>query len=180
MIYLGSRDYLVVVGHSTDQIWCPDLLSDLHTLCSLAWLNVTKLVPNIYNGVWHRPHSRPPTVCQQAPYAGGPVSIGYWWLLFVHYMNPWWFSVGGVRSCINVADLENVSHWLVVLGIFFLLFQKIVKAGDKDLDGQLDFEEFVHYLRDHEKKLRLVFKSLDKKNDGRCSNCFVAVLCFLW
>ncbi|KAI7813378.1 putative calcium-binding mitochondrial carrier protein SCaMC-2-B [Triplophysa rosa] len=46
------------------------------------------------------------------------------------------------------------------------LQQKIVKAGDKDLDGQLDFEEFVHYLRDHEKKLRLVFKSLDKKNDG--------------
>ncbi|KAM4696412.1 mitochondrial adenyl nucleotide antiporter SLC25A25 isoform 3-T3 [Rhinophrynus dorsalis] len=48
-----------------------------------------------------------------------------------------------------------------------LLHQKIVKAGDKDQDGQLDFEEFVHYLRDHEKKLRLVFKSLDKKNDGR-------------
>ncbi|XP_063288628.1 mitochondrial adenyl nucleotide antiporter SLC25A25 isoform X5 [Pelobates fuscus] len=45
--------------------------------------------------------------------------------------------------------------------------QKIVKAGDKDQDGQLDFEEFVHYLRDHEKKLRLVFRSLDKKNDGR-------------
>ncbi|KAM9841861.1 LOW QUALITY PROTEIN: calcium-binding mitochondrial carrier protein SCaMC-2-B [Aulostomus maculatus] len=45
--------------------------------------------------------------------------------------------------------------------------KKIVKAGDKDLDGQLDFEEFVHYLRDHEKKLRLVFKSLDKKNDGQ-------------
>uniref|UniRef100_A0AAQ4PNK4 Solute carrier family 25 member 25b n=1 Tax=Gasterosteus aculeatus aculeatus TaxID=481459 RepID=A0AAQ4PNK4_GASAC len=47
-----------------------------------------------------------------------------------------------------------------------LLCLKILKAGDKDLDGQLDFEEFVHYLRDHEKKLRLVFKSLDKKNDG--------------
>uniref|UniRef100_A0A8C7YDJ6 Solute carrier family 25 member 25b n=1 Tax=Oryzias sinensis TaxID=183150 RepID=A0A8C7YDJ6_9TELE len=46
-------------------------------------------------------------------------------------------------------------------------FQKIVKAGDKDLDGQLDFEEFVYYLRDHEKKLRLVFMSLDKKNDGQ-------------
>lgn len=42
-----------------------------------------------------------------------------------------------------------------------------MKAGDKDLDGQLDFEEFVHYLRDHEKKLRLVFKSLDRKNDGK-------------
>ncbi|XP_032163050.1 calcium-binding mitochondrial carrier protein SCaMC-2 isoform X10 [Mustela erminea] len=44
--------------------------------------------------------------------------------------------------------------------------RKIVQAGDKDLDGQLDFEEFVHYLQDHEKKLRLVFKSLDKKNDA--------------
>ena len=51
-----------------------------------------------------------------------------------------------------------------------LSLQKIVKAGDKDLDGQLDFEEFVHYLRDHEKKLRLVFKSLDKKNDGKKSS----------
>ncbi|XP_040180746.1 calcium-binding mitochondrial carrier protein SCaMC-2 isoform X1 [Rana temporaria] len=48
-----------------------------------------------------------------------------------------------------------------------LELKKIVKAGDKDQDGQLDFEEFVHYLRDHEKKLRLVFRSLDKKNDGR-------------
>ncbi|XP_007898470.1 calcium-binding mitochondrial carrier protein SCaMC-2-B isoform X2 [Callorhinchus milii] len=45
--------------------------------------------------------------------------------------------------------------------------EKIVKAGDKDCDGQLDFEEFVHYLKDHEKKLQLVFKSLDKKNDGK-------------
>ncbi|XP_078282561.1 calcium-binding mitochondrial carrier protein SCaMC-2-B isoform X2 [Rhinoraja longicauda] len=45
--------------------------------------------------------------------------------------------------------------------------KKILKDGDKDLDGQLDFEEFVHYLKDHEKKLRLVFKSLDKKNDGK-------------
>ncbi|XP_067868269.1 calcium-binding mitochondrial carrier protein SCaMC-2-B isoform X4 [Heterodontus francisci] len=45
--------------------------------------------------------------------------------------------------------------------------QKVVKAGDKDCDGQLDFEEFVHYLKDHEKKLQLVFKSLDRKNDGK-------------
>lgn len=42
-----------------------------------------------------------------------------------------------------------------------------MKVGDKDLDGQLDFKEFVHYLSDHEKKLRLVFKSLDRKNDGK-------------
>lgn len=37
---------------------------------------------------------------------------------------------------------------------------------EKDLDGQLDFEEFVHYLQDYEKDLKLVFKTLDKKNAG--------------
>lgn len=54
-----------------------------------------------------------------------------------------------------------------------------MKAGDKDQDGQLDFEEFVHYLRDHEKKLRLVFKSLDRKNDGTESFYkYVCCCCF--
>lgn len=62
---------------------------------------------------------------------------------------------------------DNISQVLTSLFLLpHLSLQKIVKAGDKDQDGQLDFEEFVHYLRDHEKKLRLVFKSLDKKNDG--------------
>ncbi|XP_032721852.1 calcium-binding mitochondrial carrier protein SCaMC-2 isoform X8 [Lontra canadensis] len=55
---------------------------------------------------------------------------------------------------------------LLVVGPAEQFPKKIVQAGDKDLDGQLDFEEFVHYLQDHEKKLRLVFKSLDKKNDA--------------
>ncbi|XP_016144798.1 calcium-binding mitochondrial carrier protein SCaMC-2-B-like [Sinocyclocheilus grahami] len=75
-----------------------------------------------------------------------------------------------VKRCqggLHKADAhENVQHGFDVDSSVYV-FQKIVKAGDKDLDGQLDFEEFVHYLRDHEKKLRLVFKSLDKKNDGR-------------
>lgn len=44
--------------------------------------------------------------------------------------------------------------------------QKTLKTEEKDLDGQLDFEEFVHYLQDHEKDLKLVFKSLDRKNAG--------------
>lgn len=44
--------------------------------------------------------------------------------------------------------------------------QKALKTEEKDLNGQLDFEEFVHYLQDHEKDLKLVFKSLDRKNAG--------------
>ncbi|XP_072294675.1 mitochondrial adenyl nucleotide antiporter SLC25A24-like [Eucyclogobius newberryi] len=45
--------------------------------------------------------------------------------------------------------------------------QKIVSSGDKDGNEGLDFAEFSKYLREHEKKLRLTFKSLDRNNDGR-------------
>ncbi|XP_062858127.1 mitochondrial adenyl nucleotide antiporter SLC25A24 [Trichomycterus rosablanca] len=45
--------------------------------------------------------------------------------------------------------------------------QKIVSSGDSDKDDQLDFLEFSNYLLEHEKKLNLTFKSLDKNNDGR-------------
>ncbi|KAJ8285751.1 hypothetical protein GJAV_G00030520 [Gymnothorax javanicus] len=44
--------------------------------------------------------------------------------------------------------------------------KKNVKVEDKNLDGQLDFEELVHYLRTHDKKLRLVFKNQDEDNNG--------------
>ncbi|XP_026103620.1 calcium-binding mitochondrial carrier protein SCaMC-3-like isoform X1 [Carassius auratus] len=44
--------------------------------------------------------------------------------------------------------------------------EQIVRAGDVNKDGQLDFEEFTEYLRSHEKRLRLMFRSLDRNNDG--------------
>uniref|UniRef100_A0A3B4DF59 EF-hand domain-containing protein n=1 Tax=Pygocentrus nattereri TaxID=42514 RepID=A0A3B4DF59_PYGNA len=47
--------------------------------------------------------------------------------------------------------------------------KKMAKTEEQDLNGQLDFEEFVHYLQDHEKDLKLVFRSLDKKNAGKAS-----------
>ncbi|XP_072366373.1 mitochondrial adenyl nucleotide antiporter SLC25A24-A-like [Scyliorhinus torazame] len=45
--------------------------------------------------------------------------------------------------------------------------QKIFQSADSDKNEQLDFGEFSEYLRNHEKKLKLAFKSLDKNNDGR-------------
>ncbi|KAG8556025.1 hypothetical protein GDO81_017904 [Engystomops pustulosus] len=45
--------------------------------------------------------------------------------------------------------------------------EKIVAAGDTNKDGQLDFAEFMKYLEDHEKKMKIAFTSLDKNADGK-------------
>ncbi|GCC18995.1 hypothetical protein chiPu_0018162 [Chiloscyllium punctatum] len=45
--------------------------------------------------------------------------------------------------------------------------QKIFRSAGKENSDQLDFAEFSNYLRNHEKKLKLAFKSLDKNNDGK-------------
>lgn len=54
-----------------------------------------------------------------------------------------------------------MSHCLYISPL-----QKTLKREENNADGQLDFEEFVHYLQDYEKDLKLVVKSLNKKNAG--------------
>lgn len=64
----------------------------------------------------------------------------------------------------------------------FSLIQKTFQKEENGLDAQLDFEEFVHYLQDYDKDLKLVVKSINRKNAGECfiagvSNaCLVSVL----
>uniref|UniRef100_UPI003AAF6381 mitochondrial adenyl nucleotide antiporter SLC25A24-like isoform X1 n=1 Tax=Centroberyx gerrardi TaxID=166262 RepID=UPI003AAF6381 len=65
-------------------------------------------------------------------------------------------------------DVAELRAGLKAMGIFRQgAAQKIVSSGDKNKDGSLDFNEFTKYLKEHEKKLRLTFKSLDRNNDGR-------------
>nr|XP_033476002.1 calcium-binding mitochondrial carrier protein SCaMC-2-A [Epinephelus lanceolatus] len=45
--------------------------------------------------------------------------------------------------------------------------KKAGKGAENVSDGQLDFDEFVHYLQDYEKDLKLVVKSLNRKNAGQ-------------
>lgn len=95
------------------------------------------------------------------------------WFLHIYPLVP-------ELSLMAATTHSSGPHILVSYSSLFASSQKIVKAGDKDQDGRLDFEEFVHYLKGHEKKLRLVFKSLDKKNDGMsfyCSHCFFLFVC---
>uniref|UniRef100_A0A8C5E1N3 Calcium-binding mitochondrial carrier protein SCaMC-2-A-like n=1 Tax=Gouania willdenowi TaxID=441366 RepID=A0A8C5E1N3_GOUWI len=66
------------------------------------------------------------------------------------------------------------------LFIHSMTFVRTLKKSEPDGDGQLDFEEFVHYLQDYEKDLKLVVKSVDKRNaDGINSNEFAKSLCDL-
>ncbi|XP_061095965.1 mitochondrial adenyl nucleotide antiporter SLC25A24 [Conger conger] len=66
-------------------------------------------------------------------------------------------------------DVSELKAGLKAMGIAFTkgAAQKMVSAGDHDKDAGLDFNEFSRYLKEHEKKLRLTFKSLDKNQDGR-------------
>ncbi|KAK5869564.1 hypothetical protein PBY51_024270 [Eleginops maclovinus] len=66
-------------------------------------------------------------------------------------------------------DVSELKAGLAALGIKTVQgsAQKIVSSGDQDKDDGLDLNEFSNYLKEHEKKLRLTFKSLDKNNDGR-------------
>ncbi|KAG7214691.1 hypothetical protein INR49_010583 [Caranx melampygus] len=65
-------------------------------------------------------------------------------------------------------DVAELRAGLKAMGIFRQgAAQKIVSSGDQNKDGSLDFNEFTRYLKEHEKKLRLTFKSLDRNNDGR-------------
>uniref|UniRef100_A0A8C8FLM9 EF-hand domain-containing protein n=1 Tax=Oncorhynchus tshawytscha TaxID=74940 RepID=A0A8C8FLM9_ONCTS len=66
-------------------------------------------------------------------------------------------------------DVAELRAGITAMGMSFRrgAAEKIVSSGDENKDGGLDFNEFNKYLKEHEKKLRLTFKSLDKNNDGR-------------
>uniref|UniRef100_A0A672J5R7 Calcium-binding mitochondrial carrier protein SCaMC-2-A-like n=1 Tax=Salarias fasciatus TaxID=181472 RepID=A0A672J5R7_SALFA len=49
---------------------------------------------------------------------------------------------------------------------FAFFLQKSPKRTESGSGEHLDFEEFVHYLQDYEKDLKLVVKSLDRRNAG--------------
>ncbi|CAK6973461.1 LOW QUALITY PROTEIN: calcium-binding mitochondrial carrier protein SCaMC-1-like [Scomber scombrus] len=63
-------------------------------------------------------------------------------------------------------DILELRIGLAGRGISRASLQRLVDAGDTNQDGVLDFEEFTQYLRMHEKELKIMFRSLDKNNDG--------------
>lgn len=45
--------------------------------------------------------------------------------------------------------------------------QRFIEKSDLAKSGNVDFAEFVHYVIEHEKRLMVVFKSLDENKDGK-------------
>uniref|UniRef100_A0A8C6KAN0 EF-hand domain-containing protein n=1 Tax=Nothobranchius furzeri TaxID=105023 RepID=A0A8C6KAN0_NOTFU len=63
-------------------------------------------------------------------------------------------------------DILELRAGLAGQGLTRGSLEKLVETGDTNHDGVLDFEEFIHYLHNHEKQLKLMFRHLDRNNDG--------------
>ncbi|XP_044134682.1 calcium-binding mitochondrial carrier protein SCaMC-3-like [Bufo gargarizans] len=79
-------------------------------------------------------------------------------------------------------DINELREGLEALGMrgCHNAEQEILRAGDTDQDGQLDFDEFTKYLAEREKRLLIMFNSLDRNNDGHIDaseiqECFLAL-----
>jgi solute carrier family 25 phosphate transporter 23/24/25/41 len=65
-------------------------------------------------------------------------------------------------------DAKELETGLKRLGVNWTIdqAQEILKRGDENWDGHLDFREFVKYMLEHEQNLRLVFRDIDINKDG--------------
>lgn len=44
-----------------------------------------------------------------------------------------------------------------------------MEEADTTQSQEIDFSEFVHYVLEHEKKLAVTFRDLDRNADGKCA-----------
>ncbi|KAM4749763.1 mitochondrial adenyl nucleotide antiporter SLC25A23 isoform 3-T3 [Anableps anableps] len=64
-------------------------------------------------------------------------------------------------------DILELRAGLAGRGLSKGSLERLVEAGDTNRDGVLDFEEFIQYLRNHEKQLKVMFRHVDRNNDGQ-------------
>lgn len=64
-------------------------------------------------------------------------------------------------------DIHDLSVALKDSGVHQRYAQKFLEHSDQNKSGDVTLAEFIHYVKEHEKNLRLQFSSLDKNKDGR-------------
>ncbi|KAG8231093.1 hypothetical protein J437_LFUL011061 [Ladona fulva] len=64
-------------------------------------------------------------------------------------------------------DIHDLSVALKEFGVHHGYAKKFIERSDQNKSGDVSLAEFIHYVREHEKNLRLVFSHLDKNKDGK-------------
>ncbi|XP_018403620.1 PREDICTED: calcium-binding mitochondrial carrier protein SCaMC-2-like isoform X1 [Cyphomyrmex costatus] len=64
-------------------------------------------------------------------------------------------------------DVHDLSQALREVGVHTQYAQKFLARSDSTKSGDISLAEFIHYVREHEKNLRLQFSHLDKNKDGK-------------
>ncbi|XP_050450565.1 calcium-binding mitochondrial carrier protein SCaMC-2 isoform X1 [Cataglyphis hispanica] len=64
-------------------------------------------------------------------------------------------------------DVLDLSRALREVGVHTQYAQKFLTSSDSTKSGDISLAEFIHYVREHEKNLRLQFSNLDKNKDGK-------------
>ncbi|XDB48661.1 hypothetical protein AB1E18_002242 [Capra hircus] len=92
----------------------------------------------------------------------------------LHYKNLFQYLDHNGDGVVDILELqEGLRNW----NPFFAREKDIYKTVDTNADSGLNFEDFMRYLKDHERKMTLAFNSLDKNNDGIIENSeIIAVL----
>ncbi|XP_077276191.1 short Calcium-binding Mitochondrial Carrier isoform X1 [Temnothorax americanus] len=68
---------------------------------------------------------------------------------------------------IDVHDLSQALREVGVHTQYAQYAQKFLAHSDRTKSGDISLAEFIHYVREHEKNLRLQFSHLDKNKDGK-------------
>nr|XP_031826468.1 calcium-binding mitochondrial carrier protein SCaMC-2 isoform X1 [Nomia melanderi] len=64
-------------------------------------------------------------------------------------------------------DVKDLSKALREVGVDKYYAEKFLARSDSTKSGDISLAEFIHYVREHEKNLRLQFSHLDKNKDGK-------------
>ncbi|XP_075230199.1 short Calcium-binding Mitochondrial Carrier [Lycorma delicatula] len=64
-------------------------------------------------------------------------------------------------------DIHDLSVALKEFGVHHRYAQKFLERSDSNQSGDVSLKEFIHYVKEHEKKLRLGFSHIDKNRDGK-------------
>ncbi len=64
----------------------------------------------------------------------------------------------------NEGILGPGKEHVYMCNVFVL--QEIMSKGDKDDNLEMDMAEFVQYMQNHERQLKIAFRDLDKNKDG--------------